>query len=248
MIDRGDGIRLAAIRTAGRQPTAVFLPGFGSAMTGEKISALSALAAGHGVATLRLDYSGHGASAGRFAAGSVGRWRDDALALIDGHTTGPLVLFGSSMGGWIALLVALARPGRVAGILGVAAAPDFTERRIWRRLPAADQVRVMRDGVIHVATGFPAAVPITRTLIEDGRANALLSGDGRLEIACPVRLVHGQRDDAVDWRTAGEIAERIGGDVRVILVPDGDHRLSRPADIALLGGVLLPLLGVEDRP
>ena len=243
MIDRGDGVRLAARVTDGRSPCVLFLPGFGSDMTGEKVSALARLAAAHGHATLAFDYSGHGGSEGRFANGTIGRWRDDALHLLDTSTEGPVVLFGSSMGGWIALLVALARPGRIAGILGAAAAPDFTERRILPSLDVPQRECLARDGIVHVATGFSPAVPITRALLDDGRANALLARPGTLPIGCPVRLVEGQRDDTVAPGTALELAAKIAGeDVQVIVVKDGDHRLSRKQDVALLGRTLLALL------
>ncbi len=131
-IDRGDGVELAYASTKGRAPTLVFLPGFMSDMTGEKAGMLAAYAADLGHATLRLDYSGHGASGGQFVAGTVGRWTEDVLFLVDRLTEGPIVLVGSSMGGWIALLVALARPGRIASLIGIAAAPDFTESLLGR--------------------------------------------------------------------------------------------------------------------
>ena len=127
-LDRGDGVELAWVRLAGSGPTVVFLPGFRSDMTGDKATALAAFCAERGHAMLRFDYSGHGASGGAFLDGTIGRWTDDALAVIDRLTEGPLVLVGSSMGGWIALLAALARPERVAALVGIAAAPDFTER------------------------------------------------------------------------------------------------------------------------
>ena len=127
LLDRGDGIRIAFQRQAGNGPTLVFLPGLGSDMTGDKATHLARHARAHGGGTLLLDYSGHGASEGAFEAGTIGRWRDDALAAIDQVTEGPLILAGSSMGGWIALLLALARPARVAGLLLIAPAPDFVE-------------------------------------------------------------------------------------------------------------------------
>src|SRR3954452_24508988 len=137
--DRGDGVQLAWTRTAGRGPAAVFLPGYKSDMTGTKALETEAFCAAHGLACLRLDYSGHGASGGRFEDGTIGRWTEDALFLIDQLPEGPVVLVGSSMGGWIALLAALARPERVAGLIGIAAAPDFTEELMWGSMTPEEQ-------------------------------------------------------------------------------------------------------------
>ncbi len=236
-LDRGDGVELAYALTAGRSPTLVFLPGFMSNMTGDKATMLAAYAAGLGCATLRLDYSGHGASGGQFIYGTVGRWAQDALFLIDRLTQGPVVLVGSSMGGWVALLAALARPDRVAALVGVAAAPDFTETLIWQHLPPDAREAIMRDGMLRQPSGDGGEQILTRALIEDGRTRLLLGGP--IAIACPVRLLHGQRDDAVPWETALTLSERLAGhDVQAILVKDGDHRLSRPQDLALLRSVV----------
>jgi pimeloyl-ACP methyl ester carboxylesterase len=154
------------------------------------------------------------------------------------------VLVGSSMGGWIALLVALARPGRVAGLVGIAAAPDFTERLMWQAMSPRERERLMGEGVLHVPSQYGEPYPITRRLIEDGRRRLLL--DAPIPLDCPVRLLHGQRDPDVPWETALRVAERLSGtDVQVTLVKDGDHRLSRPQDLALLERVLLPLCGQD---
>src|ERR1700712_1703370 len=138
-LDRGDGTELAWIRLEGKFPTIVFLPGFRSDMTGDKATALAAFCAERGVGMLRFDYSGHGASSGDFLNGTIGGWAADALAAIDTLTTGPLVLVGSSMGGWIALLTAIARPARMAGLVGVAVAPDFTQRLMWEAMAPFEQ-------------------------------------------------------------------------------------------------------------
>lgn len=236
-IDRGDGTQLAYALTSGRSPTLVFLPGFMSDMTGEKAAMLAEHVAGLGHACLRLDYSGHGASGGQFIAGTIGTWTEDALFLIDRLTEGPIVLVGSSMGGWIALLAALARPERVVGLVGIAAAPDFTETLMWAGMSETDRATLMRDGLLRVPSAYGGEQIITRALIEDGRTRLLLSGD--IGIQCPVRLLHGQLDPDVPWRTALELAERLAStDVRVTLIKDGDHRLSRPADLALLREVV----------
>ena len=225
-LDRGDGVELAWKRLDGRTPTVVFLPGFRSDMTGDKASALAAFCAERGQAMLRFDYSGNGASGGRFEDGTIGRWTDDALAAIDRLTQGGLILVGSSMGGWIALLVALARPERIASLIGIAAAPDFTETLMWEAMTFAERATLMRDGVLHVPSVYGDPYPVTRALIEDGRGRLLLGG--LIEIECPVRLLHGQRDPDVPWEIALRIAERVvSDDVRTILVKDGDHRLSR---------------------
>lgn len=240
--DRGDGVRLAYMLTSGRTPAVVFLPGFRSDMTGDKASHLARFCEERGHAMLRFDYSGHGASEGVFEQGTIGRWTEDALALIDGLTEGPLVLVGSSMGGWIALLAAVARPARVTALIGVAAAPDFTERLMWAAMAEPERAQLLRDGVLHVPSEYGDPYPITRGLIEEGRRHLLL--DSPIDLSCPVRLLHGQRDTSVPWETALRIAEGLAGnDVRVTLVKDGDHRLSRPRDLALLIEVLLPLLG-----
>jgi pimeloyl-ACP methyl ester carboxylesterase len=152
-------------------------------------------------------------------------------------TAGPVVLVGSSMGGWIALLTALALPGRVAGLVGIAAAADFTEDMMWAAMTPDEQVRLMRDGVLMVPSAYGDPYPISRTLIEDGRRHLLLRGEIGLD--CPVRLVHGQRDPDVPWETSMRIARAVRtGDVRVVLVKDGDHRLSREGDLALLVGMV----------
>ncbi len=241
-LDRGDGTGLAWRRIAGRSPTAVFLPGFRSDMTGEKATTLAALCEGRGRACLRFDYSGHGQSGGRFEDGTIGRWTEDALAAIDRLSEGPLILVGSSMGGWIALLAALARPQRIAAFVGIAAAPDFTEALIWQSMSFEDRETLMGRGVLLEPSPYGEPAPLTRALIEDGRRHLLL--DRPIPLACPVRLLHGQRDADVPWEMALRIAERIEGeDVRLMLVKDGDHRLSRPQDLALLRETVGPLLG-----
>ena len=239
--DRGDGVALAWRRLPGRGPTLVFLPGFRSDMTGEKPQAIARFAAERGQACLRLDYSGHGTSGGRFEDGTIGAWLGDALLLIDRLTAGRLLLVGSSMGGWIALLAALARPDRVAGLVGIAAAPDMTETLIWAAMAPPERARLARDGVLHAPSAYGDPLPITLQLIEDGRTRLLL--DQPIPLSCPIRLLHGQRDDTVPWETALRLAAALdSADVRVTLVKDGDHRLSRPPDLALLRETLAGLL------
>jgi pimeloyl-ACP methyl ester carboxylesterase len=240
-LDRGDGVELAWAEHAGRGPTLVFFPGFRSHMQGDKALHLLGLCRSMGQAMLRFDYSGHGVSAGRFEDGTIGAWATEALTVIDRLTHGPLILVGSSMGGWIALLAAVARPARVAGLVGIAAAPDFTETLMWQAMAPAERARLLEHGILHVPSQYGDPLPITRGLIEDGRKHLLLNGP--IPLACPVRLLHGQRDPDVPWETSLRIAERLtGDDVRITLVKNGDHRLSRPPDLALLSGIVAGLL------
>ena len=239
-----DGMERAWNLTPGNGPATVFLPGFRSDMGGAKALETQAFCARNGMACLLLDYSGHGASGGTFEAGTIGRWRDDALFLIDRHTEGDLVLVGSSMGGWIALLLALARPERIAGLVGIAAAPDFTETLMWAAMTDGEREILLRDGMLLTPSQYGDPVPVTSALIEDGRSHLLL--DKPIAIHAPVRLLQGQLDPDVPWQTAIRLAERLeADDVQVTLIKDGDHRLSRPGDLALLRRTLGALL-LED--
>lgn len=239
-----DGVELAWKLTPGRGPVTVFLPGFRSDMGGAKALETRAFCERGGLACLLLDYSGHGASGGAFEAGTIGRWRDDALFLIDRHTEGDLVLVGSSMGGWIALLLALARPERVTGLVGIAAAPDFTETSMWAAMTDGEREILLRNGVLITPSQYGDPLTVTRSLIEDGRTHLLLGGP--IAIQVPVRLLQGQQDPDVPWQTALRLAERLDcDDVQVTLIKDGDHRLSRPGDLALLRRTLGALL-LED--
>lgn len=232
-IDRGDGLHLAYEHTPGTSPTTVFLPGFRSDMTGSKALAVESWCRARGTARLRLDYSGHGGSDGAFTDGTIGEWTADALHLIDHVTTGPIVLVGSSMGGWIALLVALARPARTAALIGIAAAPDFTEILMWDAMMPAERATIQRDGVLMLPSQYGDSTPVTLKLIEEGRQHLLLQAP--IPIHCPVRLLHGQRDPDVPWETALQTAERLQSpDVQITLIKDGDHRLSRPEDLETL--------------
>lgn len=232
-LDRGDGIELAWSRLDGKGPVVVFLPGFRSDMNGEKATKLASFCAARGQSMLRFDYSGHGASGGDFARGTIGAWAEDVLTVIDRLTEGKLILVGSSMGGWLAMLAALRRPERVAALIGVAAAPDFTERLMWDAMTFEERTRLMRDGTLSIPSQYGDPATITRALIEDGRSHLLL--DGPILIDCKVRLLHGQADPDVPWETALRTAERlVTQDVQLHLIKDGDHRLSRPDDLALL--------------
>lgn len=243
-LDRGDGIELAWRRIAGRGPGVVFLGGFNSDMTGSKAEFLAGWCEARGTPFLRFDYSGHGTSGGRFEDGTIGRWAEDAATVIAACAPGPQVLVGSSMGGWIALLLAARRRVPVRALVGIAPAPDFTEDLMWAEFSAEQREAILRDGVWMRPSEYGAPYPITRALIEDGRDHLLLRG--AIAIEAPLRILQGQRDPDVPWRHALRIAEAVAGDdVRVQLVKDGDHRLSRPQDLALLGETLAPLL-LED--
>ncbi len=237
-----NGIDLAWSLLPGRGPTIVFLPGFKSDMEGSKATHLRDWAATQGRAMLRLDYSGHGASCGAFEDGTIGSWTADAAAIIAAQTQGPLLLVGSSMGGWIALLLARAMPTRVAALVGIAAAPDFTETLLWNGLTEPERATLLSDGTIERPSIYgETPYRFTRALIEDGRHQALLNSP--IPITCPVRLLQGQRDDDVPWPTALRIAEQLASDnVQVTLIKDGDHRLSRPQDLALLTRTVAVLL------
>ena len=218
----------------GAQPGVMFLGGFMSDMTGTKASALEAHCRRMGRACVRFDYTGHGASGGAFRDGTIGAWRDDALAVLDGVIRGPQVLVGSSMGGWIMLLAALAWPDRVAGLVGVAAAPDFTEDLIWSVLDADTRRALAETGVIERPCDYgDDPYPITMRLIEEARSHLLLRT--AIPLTCPIHLLQGMADEDVPWRTALRIAELVESESVVVeLVKDGDHRLSRDADLARL--------------
>lgn len=227
---RADGLNLAYRHSPGESPTIIFLPGYMSDMEGGKAVALHQWALAQGRAMLRLDYSGNGASEGAFEDGTLAIWRDDALLLIDRLTQGPVILVGSSMGGWLALLITLARRERVAGLVGIAAAADFTD---WG-FDAGDLAILATEGRIVEDSPYGDRPTITtRAFWESGQALRLLGGP--IAIDCPIRLLHGQEDPDVPWRTALTIAALArSSDVQTILIKDGDHRLSRDADIALL--------------
>ena len=232
-LDR-DGESLAWRRIEGAGPTVVWLGGFRSDMTGTKAQVLADWARDSGRAYLRFDYFAHGASSGDFAHATIGRWREDALNVIDRLTDGPLVLVGSSMGGWIACLAALARPGRIHALALVAPAPDFTDKLMGPNLPPEAHAALARDGVWMQASDYdPAGYPIAARLLEDGRRWSILPGP--VAIAAPVRILQGGADDAVPWRHALDLAEALESrDVVFTLIKDGDHRLSRPQDLARL--------------
>ena len=239
-----DGATIAYHRLEGASPGIIFLGGYRSNMTGIKALFLEDYCRRRGRAYVRFDYFGHGQSSGDFALGTIGRWRDDAIAVIDSLTAGPQILVGSSMSGWIMLLAALARPARVAALVGIAGAPDFTEELLWPRLSPAQRAEITEKGAITLPSDYdPAGYLYTGALIEDGRRHLLLGAP--ISLAMPVRLLHGMQDASVPWQLSLRLAERLaGGDVVVILVKDGDHRLSRDRDLTRLAQTLDALVGV----
>ncbi|WP_091737904.1 alpha/beta hydrolase [Phenylobacterium immobile] len=233
-LERPDGETLAWRREEGAGPTVVWLGGYRSDMNGAKAQALAAWAVESGRDYLRFDHLGHGESSGDFVAkGAITRWREDALAVIDDLTEGPLVLVGSSMGGWLACLAAMARPQRLAGLVLIAPAPDFTEKLIAPALPDEARAALLTDGVWLRPSAYGSPDPITRLLLEDGARWSIL--DGPVPIEVPVRVLQGGADEDVPWRHALGLAQAVKAeDVVFSLIKDGDHRLSRPADIERL--------------
>ncbi|MBR3369649.1 MAG: alpha/beta hydrolase [Rhodobacteraceae bacterium] len=232
------GRSLAYVRTEGSGPGVVFLGGFKSDMTGTKAVFLEDWAKRNGRAFLRFDYSGHGQSSGAFTDGCIGDWAEDAMAALEALTTGPQILVGSSMGGWIALLVARKMPARVHAIVGVAAAPDFTEDSMWPQLSAAQQQQVLQIGQTELAHGHDdQPYFLTRRLFEDGKRNLVLRDPLPLPFA--VRLLQGTRDDAVDVSVPLRLMEHADcPDMELRLLKDVDHRFSTPRCLHLIAAAI----------
>ena len=234
-----DGRRIAYRLLAGRAPTLVFLPGYMSDMTGGKASALAAWAEREGRACLLLDYSGCGASEGDFAHGTLTRWRDEVVALVEAHAKGPVLPIGSSMGGWLMLLVAEALGARVTGLVGIAAAPDFTE---WGYSSEQKARLAAGETLLEDDPYGLEPTPVHPGFFADAQALLRLGQD--IAIDCPARLIHGQRDRDVPPEISLRLAAALrSGDIQVTLVKQGDHRLSRPQDIALLLRTVAELAG-----
>jgi pimeloyl-ACP methyl ester carboxylesterase len=243
----GDGAaarEIAVLRRAGGAPGLFWLGGFGSDMTGSKARAVDAFADEKGLALTRFDYSGHGASGGTFAEGTVSRWLEEAGAVLDRNAPRPQVLVGSSMGGWIALRMAeaLRGTGRVAALLLIAPAYDMTRVLMWDRWKKKARDTLLRDGVYREPSPYSdQPYVITRALIEDGDAH--LFGDRLIDVGCPVTILQGIADKEVPWRHAAALVERLASDdVVLTLIKDGDHRLSRPEDLERLHAALAALL------
>ncbi len=247
VLNSAPGVSIAYHKTAGKSPGVVFLGGFMSDMTGAKALAVEAYCRARGHAIVRFDYRGHGASSGQFVDGTISLWTNDALAVIDRLTEGPQILVGSSMGAWIALLASLARPTRVAGLTLIAPAPDFVDDLIWERLSAEQKATILRDGMVRVPSAYnDQGYAISMALIEDGRKQSIL--DRPIPFDGPVRILHGMQDEDVPWQRSLTLADRLTArDVRTTFLKDGDHRLSRDQDLALLTATLGGLLGTGEQ-
>jgi pimeloyl-ACP methyl ester carboxylesterase len=239
---------IAVRQRAGAMPGLFWLGGYKSDMKGTKAAALAHWAELQGRACVRFDYSGHGESEGNFTDGTIGRWLEESIAVFDARCRGPHILIGSSMGGWLALLLVRALKRRaplnpsalggeaasVAGLVLIAPAVDFTEELMWKRFPSAIKRDLAEKGVWERPSAYaPEPYLVTRQLIEEGRNHLLLGG--MIETGCPVRILQGVEDPDVPWKHAVELASRLAcDDVVLTLVKDGDHRLSRPEDIERL--------------
>jgi pimeloyl-ACP methyl ester carboxylesterase len=236
-LEVGEPPRKIAVRArSGVEPGLFWLSGFNSDMKGTKAVALDQWAGAHGRACIRFDYSGHGESGGAFVDGTIGKWLQEALAVFDTFCKGPQIVIGSSMGGWIALLLArelTRRENPVAGLAGlilIAPAPDFTEALMWKELSPAIRKQIEREGQWLRPSEYGEPYPITRNLIEDGRRHLLLNGS--IEVGCPVRIFQGRQDRDVPWQHAMTLVSHMpSDDVVLTMIQDGDHRLSRPQDI-----------------
>src|SRR5580698_4218998 len=232
-----DRRRIAVRARAGGAPGLFWLSGFNSDMQGTKAIALDAWAAEQHRACVRFDYSGHGESGGAFIDGTIGRWLEESVAVFEQFCAGPQVLVGSSMGGWMALLLAreiARRPasrGSLAGLVLIAPAPDFTEELMWKGFSPEIRQQIETTGVWLRPSEYGAPYPITRNLIEEGREHLLLGG--AIEVGCPVHILQGAQDPDVPWKHAFALVHRLpADDVVLTMIQDGDHRLSRPQDIA----------------
>lgn len=223
-------------------PTVVYLYGFRSDMNGEKVKFLETLSRKEGLGFLTFDYSGHGESSGKFEEGTISQWLEDSLAAIDHLTKGPVILVGSSMGGWLALLAALQRRERVIGLLGIASAPDFTEELMWKKFTPVQQAEVLNQGWTIVPTEYNAqGWIITKNLIESGR-NHLLLGDP-IDLHIPIRFIHGMLDASVPASFSQQLFELvIGKDVALTFLKSANHRLSENGDMRMLGYQLQELV------
>jgi pimeloyl-ACP methyl ester carboxylesterase len=242
ILTREDGATIAYHRLAGATPGIVFIGGFHSDMSGNKALYLEDYCRRRGQAFVRFDHFGHGASSGDASMGTIGRWAEDAIAVLDSLTEERQILVGSSMGGWIMLLAALARPARIDALIGIAAAPDFTEDLLWPRLATAQRRQLQEGRAVNLPSEYdPAGYTYRVSLFEDGKRHLVMRD--AIALQCPMRLLHGMRDNSVPWQTSLALAERLDSrDVIVTLVKDGDHRLSREPDLGLLGRTLDELL------
>tara|TARA_R110002124_G_scaffold84888_2_gene220690 strand:+ start:6217 stop:7005 length:789 start_codon:yes stop_codon:yes gene_type:complete len=239
-----DGVEIAYHKTAATDdtlPGVVFCGGFMSDMTGSKAVFLEEFCKKRGQAFLRFDYTGHGSSSGKFTDGTIGSWTQDALDAIDNLTEGPQILIGSSMGGWVSMLVTLARPERIAGLIGIAAAPDFTEEIYYGTLTDDQKRELDEKGIIHIPSDYGEPYPVTEGLVKEARRHLLLGGD-LVDIRCPIRLLHGKEDTVVPWGKSLRISKVVASkDVEVRFLDSGDHSLSCEEGLKMLGDAVAEL-------
>jgi pimeloyl-ACP methyl ester carboxylesterase len=241
-LDLPNNRRIAYHLTEGALPGVMFMGGFKSNMSGGKATALEAFCKERGQRFLRFDYTGHGHSSGAFREGTIGAWKQDVFDVFDALGAKQNILVGSSMGAWMALMLALARKDRVAGLLGIASAPDFTQRLIWQRMTPEQKSQLSEKGVFYAPSCYGEdPYPISRMLIEESRHHLLLHAD--IEIDVPVRLIHGTKDQDVPWHMSVSLMDGLRSrDARLHLIKDGDHRLSSPEHLAFMCEVLGGLL------
>ena len=232
---------LAFHKIEGTRPTVVFLGGFKSEMAGTKALHLEDWAKREGNSYLRFDYSGHGVSSGKFSEGCIGDWADDAEYVIERTTDGPLILIGSSMGGWIALLMVQRMAERIAALITIAAAPDFTEDEFWNQFSDQQKSEVMENGITFLPSEYGEPYPITRRLIEDGRNHLILRSSFQVDF--PVRMLQGDKDKSVTRETALSLFDHMEGeDIQLSFLKGGDHSLSSPENLAVLENRLNTLI------
>ena len=235
--------KIAYMQQAGRnhqrdENGIIFCGGFRSDMSGTKATALAAWAGEKCRPFTRFDYFGHGQSSGEFVSGTISHWRGDILHVLDELTHSPQILVGSSFGGWLAVMAALDRPERVHALVLIAPAIDMTERLMWQRFSQKARSKLQQEGLVYDPSQYdPEGYPITRKLIEDGREHLLLRD--KIAVDIPVRILHGQRDEAVPWQLSLELADKLTSDnVELHFIKNGDHRLSEPHEIARLIGLI----------
>lgn len=234
-----EGTHIAHNRLRGKTPGVVFLGGFMSDMQGTKAAYVESVCQSLGVSYVRFDYFGHGKSSGQLKEGSISRWKNDALFVLDTLTEGPQILVGSSMGGWLSVLISLERPQRIQALVGIAAAPDFVKD--FSRLTEQQLKTLEKEGICYLPSHYGDPYPITRHLLEDGLQQCVLGKP--IAIECPVRLLHGMDDEQVHWQQSVKLAEDlISDDVVVTLIKKGDHRLSEPHQLEILKQTLCDLV------
>ena len=241
ILTRENGSSIAYNKFEGNLAGLIFMSGFMSDMNGSKALALEQHCQERGLAFLRFDYMGHGNSSGNFADGTIGLWAQNALTAFDELTEGPQIIVGSSMGGWMMILTAVSRPERVAGLVGIAAAPDFTEDLLPKQLTEIQLSKIQEDGFVVIPSEYEIPYTITKKLLDDGTQHLVLRNE--IPLDCPVRLLHGLEDTSVPWETALKIQNMVRSkDVEVTLIKNGDHRLSREEDLEKLKKTVMEIV------